>query len=388
MVTTLMEPEIKPIKVKPELMDELKEFGVVKPEICYNCGNCVAVCGQAKYNSTFPRRIIHMIQLGLEEKLARSIDPWLCYYCGDCTDSCPRDAEPAEIMMGVRRWQIAKYDYTGQARHLYTSTKRLIAEIIIFSLLPVLGLLILHYFGWAEVVTDSVQLNKFAPVMIIWAAALITGGIHAMVLLAGAYHMHKLAMDPNEVKAPVKFSDYVITLKDFIVNFITQKQWISCGKKEVLRWIKHLILVIGYATMFVLIIGLLWWFQTDTIYPITHPQRLIGYIATVILFFATIDIMIGRLRKKDQIHKFSHHSDWMFPVVLFLVTLTGILVNILRIMGLPWPTYIMYTLHLMVTNVMLSTEVGVGKWSHLLYRPLGHYFYAIQTRARQRAGLE
>ncbi len=389
MQTSVLEPKVAPpskeaLKVNPQLINELKQFGVVSPEICYNCGLCVAVCGQSGAEHNFPRRTIRCVQLGLEEELLSSVEPWLCYYCGDCTDSCPREAEPAEMMMGIRRWLIAKYDYTGQAKHYYTSTKRLILDTVFFALLPVLGLFILHYFGWARIVSNEVRINEFAPVMIIWIAAIITGTIHALILLAGGYHMFKLVMNDDALKDEIRISDYLLEIKEFVANFITQKKWLACGKKEATRWLKHLILVLGYATMFILIIGFLWWFQTDNIYPITHPQRWIGYLATIILLFGTIDIIVGRLQKKDQIHRFSHHSDWAFPIILFLVVVTGILVHILRYMALPLPTYIMYTIHLMASNVMLSTEVGVGKWSHLLYRPLAHYLDAVKERAQKR----
>jgi hypothetical protein len=30
---------------------------------------------------------------------------------------------------------------------------------------------------------------------------------------------------------------------------------------------------------------------------------------------------------------------------------------------------------------MLDTEVGIGKWSHLFYRPLAMYFEAVKERA-------
>ncbi len=387
--TSILEQKIKPVrtealKVSPQLINELKQFGVVNPEICYNCGMCVAVCGQSGADHNFPRRTIRCVQLGLEEELLRSVDPWLCYYCGDCTDSCPRNAEPAEMMMAIRRWSITKYDPTGQAKKMYTSLKSYLIIAIIWAILPVAGLFILHLLGYAEVVTDSVQLNKFAPVEIIWFASHIYGLYLATVLLIGGYRMYKKTMQEPSEQLEIKFVDYIRASKVFLVNFFTQKKWVKCGSREFRRWIKHLFLFSGYATMFTLIVGFLWWFQTDEIYSLAHPQRWIGYLATLLLLYATMDIIIGRLRKNAQIHRFSHHSDWAFPVLLFLVVVSGILVHILRYMAFPWPTYIMYTIHLMLSTVMLSTEVGVGKWSHLLYRPLAHYLDEVKERARKR----
>jgi hypothetical protein len=100
----------------------------------------------------------------------------------------------------------------------------------------------------------------------------------------------------------------------------------------------------------------------------------------VLLIFSG-EALIGRVRKGEQIHRFSHPSDWLFPAFIFIGTLTGILVHFFRYAGWPWPTYIMYVLHVMAMIAMLDTEVGIGKWSHLFYRPLAMYFEAVKERA-------
>ncbi|MEZ4516141.1 MAG: hypothetical protein R3C44_04635 [Chloroflexota bacterium] len=59
--------------------------------------------------------MIRLAQLGLTDQLLESTDPWLCYYCGDCAETCPRQAEPGETMMALRRWMTAQYDRSGHA---------------------------------------------------------------------------------------------------------------------------------------------------------------------------------------------------------------------------------------------------------------------------------
>ena len=110
--------------------------------------------------------------------------------------------------------------------------------------------------------------------------------------------------------------------------------------------------------MFVLIVGLLWWFQTDEIYPIYHPQRWLGYYATIVLLYTSGDALVGRIRKKEEARKFSHHSDWLFPGILFVGTLTGILLHTFRYAGWAWATYIMYTIHAMVLIPCLIPRLG------------------------------
>ena len=66
-----------------------------------------------RQGAIFPRQIIRYLQLGLEDRLLESPEPWLCYYCGNCSDTCPREAQPGELMMATRRWLTSRYDWTG-----------------------------------------------------------------------------------------------------------------------------------------------------------------------------------------------------------------------------------------------------------------------------------
>jgi hypothetical protein len=184
---------------------------------------------------------------------------------------------------------------------------------------------------------------------------------------------------PAKIPLPV----YLQELKTFVVHFATQKRWRDCGPDRS-RWIKHLLLVSGYVTMLILILGLLWWFQTDNLYPIYHPQRWLGYYATLVLIYVSADTLIGRYRKREPMHRFSHPTDWLFPAFILIGAVTGILVHIFRYAGWAWPTYGMYVIHVMAMVAMLDTEVGIGKWAHLIYRPLAMFLEAVKQRAAER----
>ena len=111
-------------RVNPDLTGELAAFGGETANKCFNCGNCTAVCALSKGNTVFPRKIIRFLQLGLDRRLEESPEPWMCYYCGTCSDTCPREAEPGELMMAMRRWLTARYDWTGLSKRLYERLAR------------------------------------------------------------------------------------------------------------------------------------------------------------------------------------------------------------------------------------------------------------------------
>ncbi|MBN2550686.1 MAG: 4Fe-4S dicluster domain-containing protein [Anaerolineales bacterium] len=378
-------------RVDSTLIKELKEYGAINPEACINCGNCTAICPLTTSEHPFVRRTIRSVQMGLRDRLVASIDPWLCYFCGDCSITCPRGAEPAETMMATRRWLIAQYDMSGKAKKLYTSEKHVAFTIFRTSLLPLVLLIAYHIItGGSKIATDRVVLNDFAPVMWVWAIVLLHFAILGWHLVRNSLNMIRNVLGPNANLASIPLGAYVAGAKDFVIHFFSQRQWWSkCDpeerKVEISRWFKHMLLMSGYGIMLILIVPLLWWFQTDEFYPIYHPQRWLGYYATVILIYTSVEILLSRRAKKEEIHRFSHPTDWLFPSFLLVAAVTGILVHIFRYMSLPWPTYIIYTIHVMAMVAMLDTEVGIGKWTHLVYRPLALSLDAMKRKAQELA---
>ena len=131
-------------KVNPDIIKLMGKFGAESASQCFNCGNCTAVCSLSTENVPFPRKTIRYLQLGLTDKLAQSPEPWLCYYCGDCSDTCPRDADPGEVMMGLRRYMTSVYDWTGISRLFYTSKIFEIMSILVVALLVGLGFFVIE----------------------------------------------------------------------------------------------------------------------------------------------------------------------------------------------------------------------------------------------------
>jgi ferredoxin len=155
--------------VDPDLVMKLGKFGVADATACFNCGNCAALCSLSTEGVPFPRKVLRYLQLGLSDKLLQSPEPWLCYYCGDCSETCPRQANPGEVMMGLRRYLTARYDWTGISRRFYTSTRFEVLAILLVAALVGLG----FYFFHGPIVTDRVALNVFAPNTVVEALNLI-----------------------------------------------------------------------------------------------------------------------------------------------------------------------------------------------------------------------
>ncbi len=375
-------------RLDPHLLREFKAYGAVGVEKCFNCGNCTAICPLASDEYNFPRDVIRRVQIGQRERLTEGLDPWLCYYCGDCSITCPKGAEPGETMMAARRWLTAQYDWTGLARKFYTSLTWELGSIALLGLLVVWIITMFH----GPLVTDRVELNTFAPLHIVHLADWIMAGMLVFFIATNVLRMYWLTM--RKIGQPIPLKLYFTEAWQLLLHAVTQKRWSECAGEEAdekgrkskrTSWIIHMLLASGYGLMLVLIVFFLSWFQTDNLYPLYHPQRWLGYYATIVLLLGAGWALWGRIKKEAEMHRFSHPSDWIFPILLLVVTLTGILQHAFRYWGWPLATYYTYVIHLSFTAPMLILEVPFGKWAHLYYRPLAIYFQAVKVKAKKQA---
>jgi ferredoxin len=366
-------------RVDPNFKNTLKGFGKGDWNECYHCGNCTATCPLSENGFLFPRKGIRIIQMGLKDKLAGYLDPWLCYYCGECSETCPRDANPGELMMTLRRYLTSVYDWTGISGRLYKSFRAHLGVVLFLFTAVVTAFLILADFKIPLSPDGIVELNKFAPHELIANLDHILLGTLSFFLLTNILNMFiRVVIKDKSIRIPVYL--YFTQVWDAIFHFATQARFLKCEGKRI-YWFGHWWLMTSYVIMFILIIFFLSWFQTDEVHPITHPQRWLGYYVTAGLIFGTVYFMIGRYRKNREMFKFSHHSDWIFIILLFLLASTGILIHIFRISGMPLATYISYMVHLGVEVPMVVTFVAFSKWSHLAYRPLGIFFANLKKAA-------
>jgi ferredoxin len=381
--------------VNPDLLLNLKEFGIKDAATCFNCGNCTAVCSLSTESTPFPRKTIRYLQLGLSDKLMQSPEPWMCYYCGDCSETCPRQANPGEVMMGLRRYLTSRYDWTGISRLFYTSKIFEVLSILAVAALVGLGFYLFH----GPMLTDRVALNVFAPNTTIEILDLILLVVLSIFLLSNAFRMSKAVMkdagvfaadngDTQGIKAGrpailifgIPLQTYLREAKEFVLQFFTQKRFDSCGtRSQRTQWIVHLLIMTGYSIVFLLVVLGIRWFQRDEIYALWHPVRLLGYYATFAILYGVTYAIIGRLQKSKSVYEHTHSTDWAFLILLWLTTFSGILIHATRLLELPLTTYYLYVIHLMIAVPMLVIEVPFAKWTHQLYRPLILYLMKVKA---------
>ncbi|MDH4221113.1 MAG: (Fe-S)-binding protein, partial [Candidatus Bathyarchaeota archaeon] len=82
--------------------EAVAKAGGEKINLCLQCGTCSASCPLGRLTPFRIRQLIRRAQLGFREKVLSNKDLWLCTTCYMCAHRCPRDANPMEILIGLR----------------------------------------------------------------------------------------------------------------------------------------------------------------------------------------------------------------------------------------------------------------------------------------------
>ncbi len=344
-------------KINPDFSTELKKYGAINFNACYNCGNCTAVCSLSDEDNSFPRSMIRFSVLGLESEIQSSVIPWLCYYCGECSETCPKQANPGELMMSLRRWLTTKYDWTGLSGLLY----KFIQLSIIAFILTAVGVIVFSVY-------ENFKLENIMHYGHLFEMLAI-GAVFSLILIPNIIRMWWFIILKPKVKVPIVY--YFKGIWDLIVHMFTQKRTLGCDDNQ-FRWFEHFILVGGYlALLFTTIV--LDWFGTENLFIIV-----LGYVESGIIFIVTFDFVLSRMKKKKEISKFSQPSDWFFVIWLFLLGFTAFVVRVFIDTNLLENNIWIYLFHLIILVQWALIIVPFGKWTHFLYRSFAMYFEKLQ----------
>ena len=345
-------------RVNPQFATEITKYGAGDFKACFNCGNCTATCSLSTSENSFPREMIRYSTLGLEDQITASLKPWQCYYCGECSSQCPRQANPGELMMSLRRWLTAKYDWTGFSGLLYKSLYlSLAAFLLVFA--GVIAFAVSIDFELAKMVHYG---HNFEMIAI--------ASVFAIFLLPNIIRMWWFVIGRPKVRVPVK--SYFMALGALFVHMFTQKKYLGCDDNQ-FRWFEHFILVIGYLSLLFTTV-FLDWFSATNLFIIV-----IGYLESLLIFIITVDFVSDRMKKKRESSKNSQPSDWFFVIWMVLLGFTGFVVRLSVDFNVLVQNSWIYLIHFIILVQWAVIIVPFGKWTHFLYRSFAMYMERLKA---------
>jgi heterodisulfide reductase subunit C len=94
----------------PDFKNEIAEkIGLQEIKPCYSCGSCTGVCPVREVVEDFdPRRLIHMIILGMREQVLSSDLIWFCCSCNSCYFVCPQGIRFSRVAAELQKIALAE----------------------------------------------------------------------------------------------------------------------------------------------------------------------------------------------------------------------------------------------------------------------------------------
>ena len=369
------------VQSDPTLLGDIRRYGKFDTTGCYQCGSCTISCELVTDFVSFPRRVIRYALLGLREPLVGNLDAWICHDCGDCSIVCPRQAEPRISMMTVRRFLCAQYDWTGIASKVLASRAWYVGSLSLASVFVLLLILLYHLLyvklSFHDFATTALGLEHMFPTMTYYTLTVVL--LPLFLLLSRIFRIWRLTMRGERIP----LSAYLAEARTYVLHSVTHTLMRKCPERG--RWAGHWLLALGVSMILAIKVFGLRWFQTDNIYPLYHPQRWLGYLATGLILYGVGSILICHIRGEKEICKTRGLEDLMFPILLLATALSGITVHILRYAGFALTCHFAYALHIVIATPMLVVEMSFGKWSHMVYRPLALYLQAVKERVSRQA---
>ena len=148
------------------------------------------------------------------------------------------------------------------------------------------------------------------------------------------------------------------------------------------RWLVHALTIWGFlgllaATIADYGLSLIGVKKVGVPVPIWYPVRLLGTVAGLSLVYGVSIFILNRLAKSNRAVKSSTPSDWMFLAMLWVVGVTGFVIELaLYLPRAPSWGYWVFLFHVSVAMELMLLLPFI-KFAHALYRPVALFFLAL-----------
>ncbi len=393
----------KQIIPSADFRKQLRERGGESATRCYQCATCTSVCELTAEGSLFPRSQMLKSQWGLADDLAGDAGVWLCHQCNDCTARCPRDAKPGDVLQTIRSLAIQEL-----------STPRFMGKLVgnAGKTWPLLiGLPILMWFVLIFAV-NGFDVPEPTNMKIIHASADISfvdaayaqddghddAGHHGELVEGDETRLVYEELVPHKYIYVVYSTAFLLALfavlvsavkfwnligrnenrkGSFIGSFLpvlaeigSHKRFGSCDTSSSRRWAHFCVLwgFIGAAFASGLLVISLYITKDPLPLAQTHPYKIIGNIAMVLLVVGGLWLFINRLTDSGKTGA-SKAYDTFFLSLVVLVIMTGALTELGAFVFPPLAASIVYVVHL-GSILTLFLTVPFSKFAHMIYRTL------------------
>ncbi len=365
--------------VNPDLgfVKDISKVGGGTVKKCYQCATCSIVCDSAPDDRPFPRQQMLMAQWGLKDKLMSDPAIWLCHQCETCSIHCPREAKPMEVFAKLRQLAIEHYSPMGFMYKILAEKKYLPIALgfpvaVLFLVLAVTGRLSIEggtvlYTKMFEHLTIDIMFTSF---FFLGAFAAFIGGMRFWKNMAKNH-----PKEDDKPAVPI-IKALIALIKDIAIH----KKFDSCTG-NVKRKLGHLLIMYGFIGLFLTTASAVISIYVFDYYPIppTNFIKILGNGSAVAFLIGLTIVTMYRLSDQKNLDTKGNFFDWILLVDFWLVVITGLLCEFLRLQNIASLAYPMYFIHLVFVFYVLA-YFPFTKFAHLGYRFIAMLYIAHTNR--------
>lgn len=367
--------------INPDLsfVKEIINNGGESLKKCFQCATCSVVCNLTQDDKPFPRKEMMYAQWGLKDRLLSSPDIWLCHHCSDCTVYCPRGAKPGEVLGAIRQAAIKNCSPVGFLGRMTGDPKYL---FVLFALPYFIFLAYIAKMGFFDIssiprVDGKIVYSKFISVALI-DSVFSSAALFAVICFALGTRKYWISMNKNrQVKGKI-----LGAISQTVMEVFAHRRFKKCAatKERALTHSFVFYSFIGLAVTTTWSLIYLYVFKWESPYPLTDPLKYLGNASALVLFAGMALMVITRLKNAGRTGTGSYF-DWLFIGVIFAVTVTGILSEILRLADIAYLAYPVYFFHL-VFVFFLFAYAPFSKMAHMVYRVTAMVFSKLAALSK------
>lgn len=370
----------------PQFVRELQGVGGDALTKCYQCATCSVACPISPSSQPYPRKEMIWAQWGLKDKLMSDVDVWLCHNCGTCSDLCPRGARPGDLLAAIRNMTYRSLVGPSVFAKWMSSPKYLpmlavipaILFLVIWGIMAGVNGTLFPLTEDGHVVYGLIFPGDYTidPIFI-----LVT--IYVLVAFyTGVTRLLKRFKPEGEViYVGGKKPSVIRCLWDTIVGeIVTHKKFADCGEDKAPRKIGHLAIFYAFIALAVVTSIVAWghWLPVflgwggieihgiHTPMPQAFPVKVLANFGAI-LGLVGLTVLTANRVAKDPKKTESNYYDWYLLGVIWVIFLTGIGCELLRLANFKYLAYPTYFVHL-VAVFMLIGYLPWSKLGHLVYR--------------------
>ena len=376
-----------------DFIKQIRELGGESLNKCFQCATCTIACPISPEDSPFPRKEMIAASWGLKDKLITSGDIWLCHECGDCSDLCPRDAKPGDVLSAIRSVAITEYARPKFLAKAVNNPKALPFLIgipaIWFAILAIITMTagdtmtkIFHsIFGdalggrlhWIHAHEPGViaQADFFSTWFVditFVPTALFATLVFALGLKDFISNIHENAMLEGKTnKKTIEITGFLKALGKVIIPVLKHDKFNECEANKD-RATAHMMVLFSFIGLFIVTVisgTLLYIFNIAGPYSQLNPMKWIGNVGGVALVIGVSLMIRNRLAKKET--QLTFYKDWYILWLIFILAVSGLLAELVRLAGFATGAYFFYYIHLIaIFNLFLF--LPFSKMAHFVYR--------------------